>query len=54
MYFAQYVGKDGFSGIIQGTLSQCANWADNIIRIHGEGTISITSKEGTIKIESCK
>ena len=41
----EYVGKDGFSATIKGTIQECANWADNIIRLHGEGTITIKSEE---------
>ena len=46
---AQYVGvavtKDGRRFEITGTIMECASWADNIVRIEGECSISIVEKE---------
>ena len=36
------VTRDGKRIEITGTIMECANWADNVVRVEGECDISIT------------
>ena len=44
-YTAEYIGKDGSQSSVKGTLAECSNWADNIIRSRGEGTVIVRKDE---------
>lgn len=45
----QYVGiavmKDGRRIEITGTIMECANWADSVVRVEGECEISIIERD---------
>ena len=40
-YEAVAVLPDGRTLTVTGTIQQCSNWADNVIRVNGECTITI-------------
>lgn len=44
-YVAEYTAKDGTKYSVKGTINECANWADNILRTHGEGAVLVTKED---------
>ena len=44
-YNATYTDKNGMLYHVTGTLAECANWADNIIRANGEGYVTVSKVE---------
>ena len=45
MYKALYINKNGEMFCTNGTLAECANWANNVVLANGEGTIIIDKEK---------